>query len=273
MTLGVEKLKSLLSVGGGPTEDSLKRFLFAADLAPAMQEEDIWPEICEFAISVDEDHDIAAEFKRDIRAGRSMRGAMLDNYIIAAIAAVRLGVHKNEPLLAWAAAGKHEFPGWSDGLEFETATMHFLQWAGADVSMPDPDTSMTALHYMSSFGHSKGSDPRTVARLLGGGASVSARNKNGDTPMAYLCGISVWGEAQQATFKLLLRAGADPLEPSNDGSTPIDLLEKVQGLSPAPLRQALLDSLKSDIAACKPGFFTRMVGAKRAPEWKASLAA
>jgi hypothetical protein len=273
MALGRDRLENILMRAGGPSEQGMKMMLFSASIAPMMDDEEHWAEICEFAVAVDEEHELSSGFRRCVNHPDLLKSALLDNYVLAAIAAFRAGVHGRHPLVAWAAANKREFPGIGNGVDFETGTLRFLQWAGADVSMPDPESKMTALHCMASLTHGRGSAPRAVKRLLDGGANPAAKNIRGDTPLAYMCGMSVWGEAQRETFQLLVRAGGDPLAQSDDGGTAIDLLKMVQDISPQPMRLALIGALERDIASQKPGFFTRAIGAARPIAWAESLAA
>lgn len=101
---------------------------------------------------------------------------------------------------------------------------------------------------------------------------MTAKNSNGDTPMTYLCGSSVWGDVQREVFLMLLRAGSDPREPSNDGTTALDLLRLVQASVPDAMRAALIAALDADIQSVRPGFFSRMVGASKPVVWSAAFA-
>ncbi|MGK5024217.1 hypothetical protein [Janthinobacterium sp. RB2R34] len=125
---------------------------------------------------------------------------------------------------------------------------------------------------MASIKYAEGSDPRAVEWLLKCRASPNAKNKNGDTPMAYLCGTEVWGGAQRATFLMLLKAGSDPRAASNDGSTALDLLKPTQTANPSPLRQTIIESLEADVAQTKAGYFGCKLGIDKLPTWNATSA-
>lgn len=257
---------------GGPSEIGLSRLLQVAEVATKFQEPAAWGSLCKFAMDIDEAHELSQSYQRGFSTDLLARGPIEDNDLIGAIAAIRLGIHKRAPVMAWAAYNKHSFPGFAMAGMTELSLMRILQWAGADVSMPDENTGMTALHHMASIRYGNGSDPRAVEWLLKCGASPNARNENGDTPMAYLCGTEVWGEAQRATFLMLLKAGSDPRAASNDGSTALDLLKQTQAGNPSPMRQTIIESLEADIAQTKPGFFGRMLGIGKLPTWSATLA-
>lgn len=237
-----------LSQCGGVSADGVKSLMMRADLTPAFNDAQAWGLLCKFVTELDEVHGFSEPFQRQFEQGEDPSFAMMDNYILGGLAAVRLGMHHNAPLIAAAAFNKHSFPGLrSEGVP-EIALMRYLQWAGADVSMAGGDRGMTPLHYMSFVKHGRNSHPEAVRWLLSCGATVSARNASGDTPMAYLCGASVWREPQQQTFLALLDAGASPIEMSSDGSTPLSLLKTSQQHSPEPLRTSLIESLEADIA-------------------------
>lgn len=272
MALGLANLEKMLNQAGGTTSKGLIRIMMTAELAPLFESDAAWAELCEFAIGVDERHGIADDYRQEFRRGESPKSAIEDNDIVGAIAACSLKLHYGLPVVAWAASSKHSFPGYAEAGISELATMRLLQWARADVSMPAETSLMTALHYMASTKHGAGSDPRAVLWLLGHGASVTAKNSNGDTPMTYLCGTSVWGKAQREVFLALLRAGSDPREPSNDGTTALDLLRLVQARVPDPMRAALIAALDADIQSVRPGFFSRLVGASKPMAWSAAFA-
>jgi hypothetical protein len=131
---------------------------------------------------------------------------------------------------------------------------------------------MTPLHYMAHVRYGCGCHPGAVRWLLDSGADAKAKNRNGDTPMTYLCGVSTWNDALSSTFLMLLQSGCDPTEASNDGSTPLGLLRLAQESNPQPRRRSLINALEADLSRPKPGFFTRLVGAGKDPMWKATLA-
>lgn len=270
MAIGQQQLLYALSAAGGPSQ--LPRMLMSAELAPIFKDPANWAELCEFAIEVDKEHGFSNAYQHSFRMGESARSALEDNYIFAAIAAVKVGAHKSAPVVAWAASNKHSFPGLTDGRVSEIAVMRFLQWAGADVSMAEENAGMSPLHYMAQVNYGQASHPGAVRWLLNCGAEPNAKNANGDTPMTFLCGVESWSDAQRETFLMLLKAGCNPLDAANDGSTPMSMLRLTQGMRHDPDRQALIDSLERDLARPRPGFFSKLVGVEKNNAWVATLA-
>jgi hypothetical protein len=272
MTIDSVTFSTMLAEAGGPSESGIVMMMFSAEPTPSFEAPGNWAKLCEFVTEMDLEHNFSQnDQKRFAISSSSVSMAMDDNDIVGAIAAVKMGLHKAQPLIAMAASNKHEFPGLSNAGQPEIAVMRFLEWAGADVSAPELHAGMTALHYMASTRYGPGSDVRAVRWLLDCGASPAVRNKKGDTPLSYLCGTSVWGEAQRQTFSLLLQAGGDPLTSSNDGTTPLDLLRQNQAVRPTPLRQALIKALEADIARSRTGFFSSLFGVAKDATWEATL--
>ncbi|MYN10189.1 ankyrin repeat domain-containing protein [Pseudoduganella aquatica] len=271
MAIGSENLAALLEQLGGPTESGLKYLLITGDLMAAFDSDEDWAELCQFASKVDEERGISARFEKQFRDGISPIGAMQDNYVLAALAACRIGLEKSEPLMVYAASNKHEFPGFvQDGLA-EMSCMRVLHWGGWDVSAPHPETGMTALHLLAATRHAPGSNPRAIHWLLQRGANPSARNENGDTALAYLCGISVWGRAQLNSFVLLLLAGADPFDAANDGTTPLHHLKSRNESQPIQLRTQTIEAIETDINRT-PGVFASGIAIRPEHRWQATLA-
>lgn len=247
MTVGMGNLEGWLDHCGGPTEDGLKYAFVLCEPIDPMQSDQAWADLCEFALPVAERAGVIAQFERQFQAGVSPASAMMDNYVLAALAAHRVGAGRDEPLVAYAALNKHEFAGVTHEGTTEIACIRVLHWAGWDLNARLPSDGMTALHLMSALRYAPGSDPRVVAWLLSHGADARARNHHGDTPLAYLCGISVWGPAQLHTLALLLLAGGDPLEPADDGTTALSHLKSRDEKQPIPLRGETIAALESDL--------------------------
>lgn len=172
---------------------------------------------------------------------KQLRADMLDNYMVAALASVELGVTHEGPLMAWAALNKKNF----EGYEGEIACMRVLMWAGCDVNAKDADTESTALHYMCNLKWGKGVHVRALKHLIDYGANVNLQNVQGDTPIITLSGQKQWNSDADTAFRMLVKAGADLGIKASDGESALSLLTANQAAEPSPLREALITELEA----------------------------
>lgn len=83
----------------------MKIMLFDASVAAMMEDEEHLAEMCEFAVAVNEEHEISRGSRRTVTHADSLSSTMLDNYVLA-VAAFRAGVHGRHPLVVLAALNK-----------------------------------------------------------------------------------------------------------------------------------------------------------------------
>ena len=233
-------------LGPMDSESAFKMALFQADLKIEFLEASAWAVACEAAAAQDDAHEVSEGFQRRYMAAyetgkgpgliKELCTDMMDNYIVGAFAARKMGVPRDLPLVAWAARNKKDFPGWHG----EIATIRTLLWAGFDPSTPDPSTTLTPLHCMVSLGWGEGVHSRAVQMLLLAGADPQARNRNGDTPLMTLCGNVAWNDSCRNAFEWLVEYGADPRDKSADGETAVSLLKQCQAQSPDVGRALLI---------------------------------
>ncbi|SHN40559.1 Ankyrin repeat-containing protein [Duganella sacchari] len=247
MELSVEDLSDLLTQAGGPTPDGLKKMLIFADTLPQFESDEAWEFLCEFALEVDAAYGITDDYMELFLSGRGAAEAMLDNYVLAALAACKLNWKNPEPLMAYAASNKHEFVGFAPHGLSEISCMRILHWGEWDINAPLPNSLYTALHKMVYLKYRPGTHPRCVQWLLEHGADVHARNAYGDTPIIALSGCDQWYPQMTETFKLLLLAGAAPLDVAKDGSSALSLLNQLQSISANSERGKLIKALETDI--------------------------
>lgn len=268
-----EFLANLLNQAGGPTPDGLKKMLIFADTMAEFEGDDSWRALCEFALKIDTTFDVTEDYATQFLHGQSAATAMLDNYVLAALAACKVDWEEPEPLMAYAASNKHQFQGFAPHGLSEISCMRILHWGGWDINASLPDTHKTALHQMVYLKYMPGSHPRAVQWLLERGADVNARNANGDTPLIVLCACDPWLPAMTETFKLLLLAGADPLDEAPDGTSAMSILAKAQeqGSRANSDRGVLIEALERDIKRSS-GFFVSMLTQTPEQKWQDTLA-
>lgn len=92
------------------------------------------------------------------------------------------------------------------------AARKFLR-KGQDINASPAGTSWTPLLAAADNGHDE-----MVELLIKNGATVDARDSNGDTPLCLAA-----AEGHEETAVALLKAGADPRVRNNKGQTPLDL--------------------------------------------------
>ena len=229
---------------------NLKMLLYYADLDEAFAEDEAWGQVCEFAMSVDEELGQSAPYiekymgliaeEKFAEALAAMEHDLLDNYVFAAMAIHRMPIPKDMPMVAANAGNRHEFVG----LRSEFAIMRFLHWSGFDISAPIKRRGdMTPLHYMASTKYLPGSHTRAVKWLVDHGADVDAVNTNGDTPLIYLAAVEGWGDQHAQSFAHILDAGADPFLPAKDGTCAYDLLVQLNDREFHQVRQDVIDRL------------------------------
>lgn len=175
----------------------------------------------------------------------------LDNYIFGSIAAFKVQVPKEIPLVAWAAENKRQYQGWHG----ECSNLRFLLLAGYDVDAQDPDSGNTALHAMCGLRWGPGVHIRAIQYLLDSGADCNIKNKSGDTALTYLAGSYPWTDNAHNAFGMLLKDGGNPFIESNDGKTAFDLLKDNQSnQDKSPSRAAVIDwiELMSGTPNAKP---------------------
>ena len=88
-----------------------------------------------------------------------------------------------------------------------TEVCELLLAAGSDVEERPPNTQDTPLHYAAIYGHE-----RIIQMLISHKAGVNSRNRIEATPLHLAS-----QEGHLASVVTLLKAGADPLLPSDDG--------------------------------------------------------
>jgi hypothetical protein len=247
MELSVEDLSDLLTQAGGPTPDGLKKMLIFADTLPQFESDEAWEFLCEFALEVDAAYGITDDYMELFLSGRGAAEAILDNYVLAALAACKLNWKNPEPLMAYAASNKHEFVGFAPHGLSEISCMRILHWGEWDINAPLPNSLYTALHKMVYLKYRPGTHPRCVQWLLDHGADVHARNAYGDTPIIVLSGCDQWYPQMTETFKLLLLAGADPLDVAKDGSSALSLLHQLENSRPNSARAELIAAVEEDV--------------------------
>lgn len=251
MATAQEKIDQLLSnMSGGSEADRLKMLLYYGDLSEEFADDDDWGALCEFAVEADEElgestpylarYGTLVKEQKFQEALSGMVYDLRDNRIFAAMAIHQAKLPKQMPLVSAAAYNKQNFQGLKD----EFAVTRFLVWSGFDINVPSQSTGMTALHKFASTNVMSGSHPRAVQWLIEHGADVDAVNERGDTPLAFLCGKQGWGEAQDQSFELLLRAGSNPFAKSKDGESPFSLLAQMNEQEHSDLRAARLDQLR-----------------------------
>jgi hypothetical protein len=185
--------------------------VLAYQLEPMCPSQEAWGEFCKAVIDLnwsDEMIEDAIAFAQD---KSHVEHALYDNYFDQAIKLVLGDADRSMPAITWAAFNKHTYKGHAD----ECAVVRLLVWAGFDANAGDDD-SQTPLHFMAQMEVHPGSHPRAVEVLLQAGANPNARRRNGDSPLTALCGNMEWTEEADTTARLLLRAGADPRQTSDD---------------------------------------------------------
>lgn len=210
-------------------------------LCPSPEE---WDKFCEEVLNLGWPDGMAEESAEFARNPKQVQIAMLDNYFVEAVRLVLGDADRSMPAVAWAAFNKHTYPGHAD----ECATVRFLTWAGFDVSEPDGD-GQTPLHFMAATKVSPGSHPRAVAILLEAGANPNAQRTGGDSPLTCLFGNVQWTAEAHESAWLLLRAGADPHQPSGDGATPFSVLVACQKENPTGGRAQIIAQIEAGVIA------------------------
>ena len=230
------------------SEDTLKMGMFQCELMEEFQNDQVWGQLCEYATTMDNAHQISSSFTEKYNGFvqaqdhnglmGALRADMLDNYIVGAFAAKKMGFNKpGVPMVAWAANNKKDFAG----LRGEIGLIRYLIWAGFDVNAPVPGSGATALHLMCNTKWGDGCHPRAIRALLMNGATVDVKaTGNGDTALATLSGAILWSDAHQWIASVLLQQGANFRSVSNDGATPLSLMVQNQATHPDPKRAALI---------------------------------
>lgn len=229
---------------------SFNMLLYCGDLDEAFASDEDWDSLCQFAMKIEEERNESMPFmlryKQAMDEGgfdgmtTAIHSDLHDNYIVAAMGLHRFGVAKNMRFIPAAAYNKHCFVG----VKGEFALVRFLHWSGFDINAVEADTGMSALHYFASLKYQPGTHNRAVEWLLDHGADPNAQNSQGDSPFAYLCGQVDWGQAHTVSALALIKAGANPLLESGDGSTPLSLMKLNNEAEPREGRTALIAMLE-----------------------------
>lgn len=245
-----QQLQDFMDKISDDPDASFKMLLYYGDLDEAFASDEDWGSLCEFAMKIEEERNESMPFmlryKQAMDEGgfdgmlNAINSDMHDNYIFAAMGLHRFGIAKNMRFVPAAAYNKHCFPG----VKGEFALVRFLHWSGFDINAVEADTGMSALHYFASLKYQPGTHNRAVEWLLDHGADPNAQNSQGDSPFAYLCGQVDWGKAHTVSALALIKAGANPLLESGDGSTPLSLMKLNNEAEPREGRTALIAMLE-----------------------------
>lgn len=245
-----QQLQDFMDQISDDPDASFNMLLYCGDLDEDFASDEDWGSLCEFAMRIEEERNESMPFmlryKQAMEKGGfdAMRDAihsdLHDNYIVAAMGLHRFGVAKNMRFIPAAAYNKHCFVG----VKGEFALVRFLHWSGFDINAVEEDTGMSALHYFASLRYQPGTHNRAVEWLLDHGADPNVQNSQGDSPFAYLCGQVDWGQAHTVSALALLKAGANPLLQSEDGSTPLSLMQQNDLAEPREYRTVLVDMLQ-----------------------------
>lgn len=245
-----QQLQDFMDKISDDPDANFKMLLYYGDLDEAFASDEDWDSLCEFAMKVEEERDESIPFMNRYKQAMEKDGFdgmlsainsdMHDNYIFAAMGLHRFGIAKNMRFIPAAAYNKHCFVG----LRGEFALVRFLHWSGFDINAVEADTGMSALHYFASLQYQPGTHNRAVEWLLDHGADPNAQNMQGDSPLAYLCGQVDWGKAHTVSALALIKAGANPLLESHDGSTPLSLMKQNNEAEPREGRTALIAMLE-----------------------------
>lgn len=245
-----QKIQDFMDQISDDPDANFKMLLYYGDLDEAFVSDEDWGALCEFAMKIEEERDESISFmtryKQAMEKGgfdgmlNAILSDMHDNHIVAAMGLHRFGVAKNMRFIPAAAYNKHCFVG----VRGEFALVRFLHWSGFDINAVEADTGMSALHYFASLKYQPGTHNRAVEWLLDHGADPNVQNSQGDSPFAYLCGQVDWGKAHTVSALALIKAGANPLLESGDGSTPLSLMKLNNEAEPREGRTALIAMLE-----------------------------
>lgn len=245
-----QQLQDFMDQISDDPDANFNMLLYCGDLDEAFASDEDWGSLCEFAMKIEEERNESMPFmlryKQAMDEGgfdgmtTAIHSDLHDNYIVAAMGLHRFGVAKNMRFIPAAAYNKHCFVG----VKGEFALVRFLHWSGFDINAVEADTGMSALHYFASLKYQPGTHNRAVEWLLDHGADPNVQNSQGDSPFAYLCGQVDWGKAHTVSALALIKAGANPLLESGDGSTPLSLMKLNNEAEPREGRTALIAMLE-----------------------------
>jgi ankyrin repeat protein len=233
------------------SSDEFKMLLLTSEGNPEYQSWEGFTKLCQGAINMNARNGYTKEFEDEyialLKAGETEKlsqalwSHQLDNYIFSSLAAFRLQIPSNVPLVPWAAENKRLYPGWHG----ECVNLRFLLVAGFDVDAQDPHSGNTALHHMCGLQWGPGVHLKAIRYLLDSGADCNIKNNIGDTAVTYLAGSYPWTDNAHNAFGMLMEGGGNPFVPSNDGMTALDLLKGNQAdQDKSESRASLIDYLE-----------------------------